>query len=158
TAGCRFALSSSSSLLHTLSLATFSPMRPSQALRLLLTLGEHFLHVIDMAMDHVTGVGRSTLNDCVVELLVLLHQHDAGLVSQRIHAANVGHHVALEHVEQTTDRVQQDGVVTGFGNSQMEARISGPLFCATDIAFTRIALLQRGKSLAETPLVDLRGP
>ncbi|MNU05895.1 hypothetical protein D3C72_2508710 [compost metagenome] len=62
---------------------------------------------------------------------MLAHQHVTGFCALRVHAADVGHHVALEQVEQPLDGVQQHRVVTGLGNRQMEARIGQPLLGAT---------------------------
>ena len=56
---------------------------------------------------------------------MLRDQHPPGFAAQRIHAADIGYHIAFEQVEQAANGVQQHQVVAGFGNCQVKARVGG---------------------------------
>ncbi|MNX94674.1 hypothetical protein D3C86_1269150 [compost metagenome] len=83
---------------------------------------------------------------------MLRDQHVAGFGALLVHAADVGHHVALEQIEQATNGVQQNRVMAGLGNRQVELGIRRALFRPTDFIVPRIAVLQfiegRSQSLA----------
>ena len=81
-------------------------LRPRQALRLLLPFGQHFAYVTDMPVDHFARVIRTAVDDRIVQFLMLTHEHVARFVAQSVHPADVGHDVAFEQIEQTTNGVQ----------------------------------------------------
>ena len=88
---------------------------------------------------------------------MLPDQHVAGLFALGIHATDVGHHVALEQVEQTPNGVQQNGVVAGLGNRQVKTRIGRTLLGASHLADSRVAILQGFERFGEALPIDIGG-
>ncbi len=74
---------------------------------------------------------------------MLTDQHVPGFGALLVHAADVGHHVALEQVEQPPDGVQQHRVMAGLGDRQVKARISRALLGTGHLIDPGIAVLQR---------------
>ena len=96
-------------------------------------------------------------HDRPIELAVLLHEHGAGFGTLGIHAADVGHHIAFEQIEQTANGVQQYGVVTGFGDGQVKACIGSALLCPVGFALSGVAMLQRLEGLRQALAIRFGG-
>ncbi|MNN44162.1 hypothetical protein D3C81_1584400 [compost metagenome] len=95
-----------------------------------------------MPAGHLPRLLRPALDNRQVQFAVLTDQHVACFRALLVHAANVGHHVALEQVEQAPDGVQQHCIVAGLGNRQVKARIGRALFGPRHLIDPRVAILQ----------------
>ncbi len=112
---------------------------------------------MDVPVGNLPRLLRAPLDDRLEQLAMLAHQHVAGFAALCVHAADVGHHVALEQIEQPLDGVQQHGVVAGLGDRQMEARVGQPFLGAVARRRVGVALLQRLESLAQALVIHRRG-
>lgn len=99
----------------------------------------------------------TAVHDCPVQGAVLVEQGVADVAAQGDHAADVGHHVALEQVEQTADGVQQHCVVAGFGDGKVKVGVSRAFFGATDPALAQVAVLYALECRAQPLAVGLGG-
>ena len=138
-------------------LAALPPgQRPDCVLREIITAGEqlriepkivrffqHLLIIQIVPAGHLPRILRPALDNRQVQFPVLTDQHVPGFGTLLVHAADVGHHVALEQVEQPPDGVQQHRVMAGLGDRQVEARISRALFRTGHFIDPGIAVLQR---------------
>src|SRR5471030_1664567 len=88
-----------------LKLHPLAPLRPSHALHFLTHFLQHFLHIQNVSTGNFPRLLRPPFDNCQVQLPMLTEQHVASLGTLFVHAANVGHHVALEQIEQSANGV-----------------------------------------------------
>ena len=110
-----------------------------------------------MPVGQGPGFLGAAVHDRLIERPVLLDQAVAGFVALGVHAADIGHHIAFEQVEQPADGVQQHRVVAGLGDGQVEVGIGHALLGPGHLAATAVAVLQAGEGLTEALAIRLGG-